>query len=106
MGTATRKDAHVRPGLTKGFHQSIENADNLFAGRSDARMQDGHDQSSYLAFIDVQGHATAFIVIAFEQRQLLLAVNLVISVIDIQNDRFGRRIVGSDEPVHEKLKGT
>ena len=106
MGIATQKDAHVRPGLTKGFHKSFENADNLFPGRTRTRTQEGRDQSSCLAFINVQGHVTAFIIIAIEQRQRLIAVNLVIGVIDIQNDRFGRPIVGRDEPVHKGLGNT
>ena len=36
MGVATQNDAHVRPRLTKGFHQALENADES-ACRKDAR---------------------------------------------------------------------
>ena len=103
MAIATQKETHVRPRLTKDFHQALKNTDNLLAGRTGARTQQRRDQPSCPAFINMQGTVTAFIVIAIEQRLLLLAVNLVIGVIDIQNDPFGRPIVGRDKSVYKGL---
>mgnify|MGYP000008734015 CR=1 FL=1 len=101
---SAQKERHRRPGLAQIGHHPLENQGDLFPRRTHPGTQNRGDQLTALPFVDMQRHETTFPIIRIEQRALLRAMGGIIRVIYIQDKRFGRRLVGGDKAIGQRLR--
>ena len=101
MAVAAHQDAGVRPTGADAPHEPAQMAADLLARRRLAGAQDHGDRAAGGGVVDVDRQEAALVVVAVEERELLMAVNDVERVVDVEGDAFRRRGVARQPQVDQ-----
>ena len=83
--------------------QATQVTADLDAGGRLARPQDHGHRPTGRGVVDVDRQKAALVVMGIEQRQLLVTVNHVESIVDVEDDRLGRRRIAGTVVVDHYL---
>ena len=103
MGIAPHHDDDLRPGFPDTGDDALEDGADFCAGGSPARTEDSGDEIAALSFEDEHGLEAEFVIIAVEERHLLVAMGGVVGIIEVQDDMVGRSFVRGDKEVNQSI---
>src|SRR6266480_5921617 len=102
MPVAANRDVGRGPMPADAADEPTQMAAHLLTGRRFARTQQYRYRPRHRRVIDMDRQKTALVVMGIEERELLVAVNHINSVINVERHRCGRgRIAGAIEIDHD-----
>ena len=101
MGVASDKDADLRPGSPDTPNDPLDDCACLLAAGSSAGTQNTGDQSPARSLEDEERLVTVLVIVGIEQAQLLSSMRRIVGVVDVENDRLGRCLVGGNKLLNQ-----
>ena len=86
MPVAAEQDARRRPAGADAAHEPAQMSANLDARGRLAGPQDDRDGPARLGVVDMDRQKAALVIVGVEQRELLMAVHDIASVVDVERD--------------------
>ena len=103
MRIGAKQNPHPGPGLPDFSDHSLKDGHNLRTRRPLPRPQHRRHQLPAFPLVEMDRQITVFIKEGVEESQLLMTMGRVFGIVDVQNDRHGRRPIRFDKRFDQDL---